>query len=131
MAGIDLDNAAKILGYGISGLAFLLAVLAFWLLQSEQKKKDPSPAILKAIYVFEAFAICLALFGLINEVSRSSRDQQTASLKQQLDNVTKDLKAEQTTNLTLSSELKEYQQLKPNALTTEKTFRTLKVKTKH
>jgi len=47
------DNVLEILRVGLSGLCFLLSVLAFWLIHLEQGRRgDPRKGILQAIYVF-------------------------------------------------------------------------------
>jgi len=84
MRGFD---PANILSYGVVGLGFLLAFLAYRLLAMEQNKREPQPATIKAIYVFMAFSFSLTGLGLVSELVRyrfSTPD--TSLLKTQYDN---------------------------------------------
>lgn len=65
-------DAEKILSFGVIGLGFLLALLAFWLLYKEQQKANPHKSMLTAIYAFMAFSLLLCLAGLASEFLRSS-----------------------------------------------------------
>ncbi|MFQ5770843.1 MAG: hypothetical protein ACE5HX_09925, partial [bacterium] len=60
-------NVVEILGYGVIGLGFLLAFLAYRLLGKEQNKDKPRPALIRAIYVFMAFSVVLSLIGFASE----------------------------------------------------------------
>ena len=62
----DLD-VVKILGYGVLGLGFLLALLAYRLLSKEQGKETPSPDTFRAIYVFMGFSLALCVLGLVSQ----------------------------------------------------------------
>jgi hypothetical protein len=63
-------DVAQILSYGVIGLGFLLALLAFWLLTREQKKRKPDSNILRATYVFMAFSVALCAIGGVAELSK-------------------------------------------------------------
>src|SRR5260370_25909522 len=56
MVGVD---AFKILSYGVLGLGFLLALLAYRLLTKEQGREFVRSEILRAIYVFMVFSLLL------------------------------------------------------------------------
>ena len=60
-------NPAQILNYGVIGLGFLLAFLAYRLLSKEQQLKEPRKNILKAVNVFMGFSIVLCLIGIGSE----------------------------------------------------------------
>lgn len=68
-------NISSLLSYGAIGLGCALALLAFWLLQKEQKIKAPRKEMLKAIYVFMTFALVLALTGFIAEFLKADRER--------------------------------------------------------
>jgi hypothetical protein len=65
MENIDV---VKILGYGITGLSFLLAFMAYSLLLKEQKKQEPNENFLKSISNFMKFCVILAILGLTSEM---------------------------------------------------------------
>lgn len=70
---IDLSlpfDIPEILKFGIIGLGTIMAVLAFSLLKREQTRSGERPQMIKAIYVFMAFAIILTLIGLFGENDR-------------------------------------------------------------
>ena len=55
-------NVVQILRVGLAGLCFLLALLAFWLIQREQQRPgDPRHGILRAIYTFMVINILSAI----------------------------------------------------------------------
>ncbi len=60
-------NPYDILGYGVIGLGFLLALLAFRLLAQEQKR-EPRSSIIKATYTFMAFSVVLCVIGFAAQV---------------------------------------------------------------
>jgi hypothetical protein len=64
-------DPAKILSYGVIGLGFLLALLAYFLLQREQRAVEPRRSILKAIKEFMIFAVVVGCLGLAGEIARS------------------------------------------------------------
>jgi hypothetical protein len=57
-------NIPEILKYGVIGLGAIMALLAFWLLQGEQKKAHPRKLMLRSIYIFMLFSILLVFLGL-------------------------------------------------------------------
>lgn len=61
------------LKYGLIGLGFLLALLSFWLLTSEQRKSQPRTRMLRSIYIFMGFSLLVLGFGLFAETPRSAR----------------------------------------------------------
>jgi hypothetical protein len=69
-----MDIAFKILGYGVIGLSFLLAFLAFKLLLTEQKQKKPRENLLKSIYIFMGFSTVLCTIGFILEFSSNKTE---------------------------------------------------------
>jgi hypothetical protein len=60
----------RILGVGTIGLGFLLALLAFRLLNREQGIEQPRSGMLKAINQFMLFSFSLCLIGLSSEIYR-------------------------------------------------------------
>lgn len=70
-------DVVKILGYGVTGLSFLLAFMAYSLLVKEQKKQEPNEAFLKSISKFMKFCFLLALLGLTSEVILTVKDKVT------------------------------------------------------
>lgn len=83
-------NVYDILGYGVIGLGFLLAVLAFRLLSAEQKR-DPRQEIIRAIYIFMVFSVVLCIIGFAAQVFDShetkspEQDQVLADCEAELD----------------------------------------------
>jgi hypothetical protein len=71
----------QLLGYGIIGLGLVLAILAFRLLQSEQKQRIPRQPLLTAIYVFAAFSLLLVAAGIFAEMKHT---QSTSNRAQSL-----------------------------------------------
>ncbi|USG60688.1 hypothetical protein NBZ79_16095 [Sneathiella marina] len=61
----------EILKLGFVGIAFLLAVLAFLLLRTEQGKDSPRPRMITSIYVFMAFSLILAGAALFLEARKT------------------------------------------------------------
>ncbi|MEH6526407.1 MAG: hypothetical protein V7723_10060 [Sneathiella sp.] len=61
----------EILKLGFVGIAFLLAVLAFLLLKTEQGKDNPRPKMITPIYVFMVFSLLLAGAAMLLEVRKS------------------------------------------------------------
>ena len=64
MGNLDVQG---ILGYGVIGLGFLLALLAFRILSTEQKREVERPRILYSAYAFMAFSIFIVAAGLVSE----------------------------------------------------------------
>ncbi len=60
---------AAILAYGVIGLGFLLALLAYLLLLREQHATKPRESMLAAIDKFMIFAVVLAGLGLTSKVA--------------------------------------------------------------
>ena len=55
-------NVVEILKVGLSGLCFLLSLLAFWLIHREQQRAAaPRKAILRSIYIFMASNLLVAV----------------------------------------------------------------------
>ena len=55
-------NVLEILRLGLSGLCFMFSVLAFWLIQREQRREaNPRKGILKSIYIFMAVNLVSAV----------------------------------------------------------------------
>ncbi|MCB0283624.1 MAG: hypothetical protein KDF60_13650 [Calditrichaeota bacterium] len=83
-------NVYDILGYGVIGLGFLLAVLAFRLLSAEQKR-DPRQEIIRAIYIFMVFSVVLCIIGFAaqvfdnHEATNSGQDQALADCEEEID----------------------------------------------
>jgi hypothetical protein len=63
-------DPAAILRYGVIGLGFLLALLAYRLLVREQHSVSPRPSMLAAINRFTIFAVVLVGLGLASEIGR-------------------------------------------------------------
>lgn len=77
-------DVVQILGLGVIGLGFLLALLAYWLLRQEQARENPNPAVLRAIYLFMGFSIVLCLIGIVSQYvdgGRISREEHNGVLK--------------------------------------------------
>jgi hypothetical protein len=85
MVGI---NAFKILSYGVIGLGFLLAWLAYALLTKEQARETARHNILRAIYVFMGFSLLLCGAGIFGQwvhngpSTHPSSTQQVGSIQQ-------------------------------------------------
>jgi hypothetical protein len=62
----------RALSYGVIGLGFLLAFLAYRLLAKEQARADVRTGSLTATYVFMAFSICLTGIGLYSEINQAN-----------------------------------------------------------
>lgn len=60
-------DVVKILGYGLSGFAFLLVFLAFMLLRKEQDKPEPRKLIIQTIQMF--MGLCLVLSIAVGVIS--------------------------------------------------------------
>ncbi len=60
-------DVVKILGYGLSGFAFLLVFLAFMLLRKEQDKPEPRKMIIQTIQMF--MGLCLVLSIAVGVIS--------------------------------------------------------------
>lgn len=74
----DFDIPA-ILRIGVIGLGFLLAFLAFRLIDSERKRKVIRPPAMHAAYLFMLFSIILCAIGLASEfIGKSSAPVDTA-----------------------------------------------------
>src|SRR5271155_6009933 len=76
----DMD-VVKILGYGVLGLGFLLALLAYRLLSKEQGKQAPSPDAFRAIYVFMGFSLVLCILGLVSQFFDGRQTEQQTGQK--------------------------------------------------
>ena len=70
---------ADFLRYGAIGLGLALAVLAFQLLQREQKVPRPRMSIIKTIYVFLGFALVLSALGFALEYAKFTQESARAS----------------------------------------------------
>lgn len=57
----------KFLTYGALGVVLALAILTFRLLSAEQKMNPPRKQILRAIYIFMAFALIVMFIGIVAE----------------------------------------------------------------
>jgi hypothetical protein len=77
---------SEYLKYGAIGLGLALAVLAFLLLQREQKVARPRKEIVKTIYVFMGFALFLSVAGFLLEYAKSSQEGTQASLSSDANN---------------------------------------------
>jgi len=64
-------NAFEILSYGVIGLGFLLAVLAYFLLNREQKLDNVRDSMLKAINRFMVFSFSLCTIGIMSEMLKA------------------------------------------------------------
>ncbi|CAB1057287.1 hypothetical protein D1BOALGB6SA_2026 [Olavius sp. associated proteobacterium Delta 1] len=69
ISNIDPKN---ILGYGVIGLGFLLAFMAYNLLRKEQSKEQPSRNILRSIYFFMGFSLLVISIGVLSEFIKSN-----------------------------------------------------------
>ena len=67
-------NPYQILSYGVIGLGFLLAVLAYRLLSNEQRRDRPRSDILRAANIFMAFSVVLCAIGVGSEWLRKPSD---------------------------------------------------------
>ncbi len=88
-------DAYNILSYGVIGLGFLLAFLAYRLLGREQQNTEPRRSILVAIHVFMIFSVVLCIIGFGSEYLRSRPSTATVeeigNLKAQLGQKQKEL----------------------------------------
>src|SRR5437588_2492063 len=76
----------KILGFGLSGLCFLLFVLSFRLISQEQQHEQPRKALVQLIYVFMLLTlistVTVGWFGIVqnkNSVLASKNDSLSAA----------------------------------------------------
>lgn len=69
-------DVLKILGYGLSGFAFLLVFLAFMLLRKEQDKPEPRKMIIQTIQMFMGLCLLLSISVGIISVPISSQNSQ-------------------------------------------------------
>ena len=76
-------NVSDILGYGVIGLGFLLALFAFRLLSNEQKRDEPRKSMIRAIYSFMLFSLLLSVIGFAGEFSKISESEQEQITKLQ------------------------------------------------
>jgi len=63
-------NIIEILSFGIIGLGFLLAFMAYRLLALEQNRARTRGNMLRAVYFFMAFSIVLSIIGFASEILR-------------------------------------------------------------
>ncbi len=73
---LESFDVVKILGYGLSGFAFLLVFLAFMLLRKEQDKPEPRKLIIQTIQMFMGLCLILSLAVGIISVPISSNNSQ-------------------------------------------------------
>jgi hypothetical protein len=78
IANVEQISAYNILSYGVIGLGFLLALLAFRLLGNEQRKDQPSKSILVSIHVFMIFSILLCVLGFASEYFHGGKSSLTS-----------------------------------------------------
>src|SRR5262245_54273185 len=64
---MDTSALLKILGLGVIGLGFLLALLAYQLLRQEQAKAQTNPDVLRSIYFFMGFSVILCVIGIVSQ----------------------------------------------------------------
>jgi len=67
---MDKFDIVRILSFGVVGLGFLLAIMAYNLLRKEQKRETPHASVLKSISQFMSFSIVMAALGLGSELIR-------------------------------------------------------------
>ena len=84
---------ANYLVYGAVGLGLVLAVLAYRLLSKEQERPGATRAsLLRATYVFMAFALALAAGGFASEYLKSDASQ-IGTVRAELEKTTSELQA--------------------------------------
>ena len=66
---MNLSDVVNILQVGLSGLAFLLAFLGYWLIAREQQAEKPRPAMLKSAKYFLFQCIGLAVIVGIFQIA--------------------------------------------------------------
>jgi apolipoprotein N-acyltransferase len=105
-------DAYNILNYGVIGLGFLLAFLAYRLLGREQQNPEPRRSILVAIHVFMIFSVVLCIIGFGSEYLRSLPSTATlaeiGTLKTQLSQQQGDLENQIAENRKLNLVLQKY-----------------------
>lgn len=69
-------DVVKILGYGLSGFAFLLVFLAFMLLRKEQDKPEPRKLIIQTIQMFMGLCLVLCIAVGVISIPISSNNSQ-------------------------------------------------------
>lgn len=78
-----LQDIPQVLQYGIMGFGALLALFAYRLLNTEQKRPEsPRPEILRSVHVFMAFSILLCVIGLVAQISDSRLDNNDSNNKE-------------------------------------------------
>jgi len=92
-------DPTNILSYGVIGLGFLLAFLAYRLSSKEQERVEPRRSILVTIHVFMIFSIILCMIGFGSEYVRrlpgDDVNQEVGSLKQQVAQKEAEIKSKQ------------------------------------
>ena len=71
----------EILSYGVIGLGFLLAVLAYRLLTREQRRDEPREPMIRAIYTFMAFSAVLCLLGIAGELLKLNSNNNNSAIR--------------------------------------------------
>lgn len=60
---------AAVLRYGVIGLSFLLAYLAYGLLQAEARREEPRASMTSLVKAFMAFSVVLSVVGLTAQLA--------------------------------------------------------------
>lgn len=71
----DNMQIVEVLKLGFIGLGFLLALLSFWLLRSEQNKNQPNPNMITPIYVFMGFSLIMAGAAMFLQFNNSASEK--------------------------------------------------------
>jgi hypothetical protein len=66
---LKMPHLDQLLGYGTIALGLVFAILAFRLLQSEQKLRTPRQQVLIAIYAFIALSLVFVVVGSLVEIA--------------------------------------------------------------
>ncbi len=102
-------NVVSILQLGVTGLGFLLALLAYWLLSKEQRQNEPRPSSLQSVRLFMWFSVSLCVIGLVPQVlaAVSAPDEQaTPALRAQIEELHGKLRDYEHNVDTLTADLK-------------------------
>ncbi|MBL7811365.1 MAG: hypothetical protein JNL57_03995 [Bacteroidetes bacterium] len=92
LANVDI---IKILGYGLSGFAFLLVFLAFMLLRKEQDKPEPRKMIVQTIWMFMGLCLTLSLVvGLLSIPIINSNNEKEKAIAKLTSNLSVNRKAD-------------------------------------
>jgi hypothetical protein len=78
------SGVVRILGLGVIGFGFFLAVFAYRLLRNLQGQPNPNRSVVRSIYVFMGFGIVLCTFGFAAQLADRRRSQELVETEREL-----------------------------------------------